>query len=643
MVQTILLSILVFLGGCAAQAQGLAVRNSHVQAQLVSQVQSIQPGTDFWVAVVMTMDPDWHIYWKNPGDSGLPLEIRWDLPDGFQAEALQWPYPHKFDQPPLASYGYEGTVFLLTKIHVPAQLVPGPQTLRAQLKWLVCAAQCIPGRANLQLQVPVSDHPPQLNHAVSKNFARTRADLPVQTHRWKIAAQDNGQTLTLQLTAAQQEPDLSSVYFFPERGDIINHAAPQTLRKTPQGWELDIPRSSLSSGPLSQVKGVLVSSNGWGPRGERALALDLKIGPPPAPVKPDDVNRQLFLMLLFAFVGGMVLNLMPCVLPIVSLKIFNFIQHSKKGTPQLLAHGLVFTGGILVSFWVLNSLLLLLRAGGHQVGWGFQFQSPAFLVFLSLVFFTLALNLFGLFEVPALIAILPPKRKTEWINVFISGCLATLSATPCTAPFMGTALGFSLSQPPLVSFLVFTFLGLGMAFPYIMLCAFPPLLRFVPKPGPWMVHFKRFLGLLLLATVAWLLWILWAQVGPLSKTVSDPTAVSERGGIQWMPFSQKLVDRLRAEKRIVFIDFTARWCLTCQVNERVALNNPAVVAKFKELNVAAVKADWTLQDAYIAKILASYGKNAIPLYVLYGKNTEPMILPEIITPKIVLDALEKVE
>lgn len=640
------LVIALTLTGCAAQAQGLAVRNGHVQARLIPEVQSIQNGQSFWAALSMTMDPGWHIYWKNSGDSGLPLKIQWHLPPGFQVHDLQWPTPEKIDQPPLTSYGYQGTVLLLSRIDPPADLGPGPHLIRAKVNWLVCAEQCIPGYATVEFELPASHQPAQIDPAFAKDFSQTRFRLPLEKSDWKIAAEDQKQNLTLYIDYPPQKYSLGPVYFFPERNDLINHALPQALKKTEAGYELSAPRSTLATQPIPQVKGVLYSPVGWrGPGSEQGLAIDIPASPRAAAVLPPSDPGQLPLMLLFAFLGGIILNLMPCVLPVLSLKILNFVYHSKSSKKQLWLHALVFTSGVLASFWVLDAILLVLRATGQQIGWGFQFQSPGFLIFLAGIFFVLALNLFGLFEIPGPLNLSPTAgRHSQWSNVFLSGALATLAATPCTAPFMGAALSFSLSQPPLVSFAIFTFLGLGMAFPYILLCLFPGLLRFVPKPGPWMEHFKKFLGVLLLATVVWLVWVLWGHVKIDPGAGATPQETSQQAGrIQWQPFSEELLAQMRQQNRIVFIDFTAKWCLTCQVNERLALGNPAVVKKFEKLNVAAIKADWTLQDAHIAKVLAGYGKNAIPLYVLYSKDPDakPLILPEIITPKIVLEALEK--
>jgi DsbC/DsbD-like thiol-disulfide interchange protein/cytochrome c biogenesis protein CcdA len=628
-----LCAVVLSSGISLAAPQSNAVRDVHVEAQLIAEGNSIAPAQSFWVALRLKMDSQWHVYWKNPGDSGTPPKIKWHLPEGFKAGDIQWPYPTKIDQPPLRTYGYEEEVFLLVKIDPPSQLTGETVTLKARTDWLMCKIECIPGRAELEFQLPVSSEPPQPNSPWIKHFADTRARLPLEESGWAIAAQDHNRTLTIRLN----NPDaykLSDVYFFPERDDLINHADEQILKEVPGGYELAVTRSNLFTKPLTRLKGILVSKEGWrGPDTEAALTVDIPVG------APTQTPLKLPAALLFAFIGGLILNLMPCVLPVLSLKVLGLIKQAGEDRSKMRLHGLIFTAGVVVSFWVLAGILIALRAAGQQIGWGFQFQSPPFLIFLSLVFLIFALNLFGVFEIagPQINA----PRKQGMTGIFLNGVLATITATPCTAPFMGTALGFALSQSPQVALGIFTSLGLGMSSPYLLLTFFPPLLRLLPKPGPWMIKFKKFLGVLLLATVVWLLWVLGTQVGFLKDGPASQETSSAK--IVWQNYSPELIEQLRAENKIVFLDFTARWCLTCQVNERIALDNAKVVEKFKELGVVAVKADWTSYDETITRALAAFGKNSIPLYVLYPKDQkEPVILPEIITPGTVLEALKKI-
>jgi thiol:disulfide interchange protein len=630
--------LLTFLIFCTpwVEAQEL-VRNGHVQAQLVSENQTIQPGTPFWVAVRLEMDPEWHVYWENPGDSGTPVIVQWQLPEGFKAGDLQWPFPHKIINPPLTSYGYEKELLLLVPIE-PAQDLPSQETvLKAKVDWLVCKISCVPGSVEVSLTLPVAAHAPQTNVQWSQEFAKTRAQIPLKHSEWTIRAANADNSLILTMIHPAKYP-LSDVYFFPLKDNLIDHAQEQILKEISQGYKLTIPRSSLSPGPISAVEGILVSKEGWrGPQTEQALMVHSKTTSPVPSLPIAEKQINLTLALLFAFIGGLILNLMPCVLPVLSLKILSLVKHAGDDQNKLWVQGLVFTAGVVSSFLALAGLLIALRLAGGQIGWGFQFQSQPFLIFLSVLFFTLALNLLGVYEI-TLPFQLQIKKKSGLISTFFNGVLATITATPCTAPFMGTALGFGLSQPPIISLLIFAFLGLGMAFPFLLLTLFPSLLGFLPKPGPWMVHFKRFLGVLLLGTVFWLVWVLGTQMG----LIKDSPAALSSSKIAWQSYSSELVQNLRLQGKIVFIDFTAKWCLSCQVNERVALYNAKVIEKIKELDVAMVKADWTNQDPAITQALASYGKNSIPLYVLYGKHSDrPLILPEIITPTIVLDALDK--
>ena len=429
---------------------------------------------------------------------------------------------------------------------------------------------------------------------------------------------------------------------------------------------------------MAEVEGKSVALEVDAPVAPKAT---VRVATPPA---RDDLPLALGL----AFLGGLVLNLMPCVLPVLSLKVLGFVRHAGEGGRPW-RHGAAFTLGVLVSFWTLAGLLLALRSAGEQVGWGFQLQSPAFVVFLSGLFLLLGLNLFGVFEIgTSLIAAGNlTARRTGLAASFGSGALATLVASPCTAPFMGSALGFGLTQPPALSVLVFTSLALGMAAPYFLLSLYPGWMRFLPKPGAWMEGFKQLMGFFLMATVAALVWLFGQQAGVngmgallaalvamgLGAWLYGRAAASTRprwrmaGGAagvglvtvgllvglsragagapareagEWEPWSRERVAELRQAGRPVFVDFTAAWCLTCQVNERVALRDPEVQARLRDRGVAFLKADWTLRDPQITEALASHGRQGVPLYVLYDGGREPVVLPEVITPGIVLEALE---
>ncbi|MCG3204809.1 MAG: Thiol:disulfide interchange protein DsbD [Elusimicrobia bacterium] len=631
------------------------LKGSHVKASLVSEVESIQPGTPFWVAIRLEMQPKWHTYWKNPGESGAPTEVSWQLPEGFKAGPLIWPTPIKIELPPVVSYGYEDEVLLLTQIFPPAVFRDTrPLTLKAQVDWLECEVVCIPGQAEVSLTLPLLITSPKPHIEWQERFSRTRFQWPLESSEWSVLASSTRDGFRLTVNSPKNPPDKpADLLFFAEDPNVIAYAAPQKFTPTPQGGTLDLFKSEASTSPVTYLRGVLVTSLGWrGPASEKALSINAPVskseGVSPTSLWPGSLQetrpgRRIAWALLLAFIGGFILNLMPCVLPVISLKILNFIQQTSGHSKKIAQHGWVFAAGVIVSFWALAGLLIALRASGQQIGWGFQMQNPFFVGFLFVLFLLLALNLFGLFEIGTKLIQLAgvTKGKSGFAGSFLNGVLATIVATPCTAPFMGVALGFALAQPPLVSFLVFTSLGLGMSFPYILLSSRPAFLKWVPKPGPWMIKFKSLMGVFLLATAFWLGWILYLQLVPKQENTLQ---TNQRGGI-WEPFSEERVKELRNQGRIVFVDFTAAWCLTCQVNERVVLNSEVVSQAFKGKNIAMLKADWTSHDEKITLALQKFGRSGVPFYVLYpsAADSPPITLPEILTNTIVLDAISKIQ
>jgi thiol:disulfide interchange protein DsbD len=677
-------TILLVLLAAQASAAG-----HHVQASLVSETESIQPGTPLQVAVRLQMDEGWHTYWKNPADSGLPTRMTWRLPEGLAAGPLQWPRPARIAAPPLVSYGYEREVFLPVEIAVAPSLAPGASVpLAGRVDWLECREACIPGKAELSLALPVRAEAPRPS-AFAGRFAETRVRLPVAAPEWTIAATTSARSLVLSFESAGARA--REAYFFASEPQVLEYAAPQPLSRSGSANLLGLSRDP--NGPdLKRLRGVLVAEVA-----DKTIALevDAPVGggaAASAPARGDGApsGPGLLAALALAFLGGLVLNLMPCVLPVLSLKVLGFVRHAGE-EGRAWRHGLAFTAGVLLSFWALAGLLLSLRAAGEQVGWGFQLQSPTFVVFLVALFFVLALNLLGVFEVGASLVAAGNlgARRTGLGASFWSGALATIVATPCTAPFMGSALGFGLSQTAAVSLAVFTSLALGMAAPYLVLSLHPGWLRFVPRPGAWMEWFKQLMGFFLMATVAALVWLFGRQVGvdgmaallaalvaiglgawiygrasssPSSRrqllgsaaaaalvTVGLLAGLSRAGAAapaaepgEWVAWSEEGVAAHRAAGRSVLVDFTADWCLTCQVNERVALRDPEVQARLREEGVVVMRADWTRHDPRITEALASHGRQGVPLYVLYGSGTgAPILLPEVITPGIVLDALSR--
>ena len=708
---TLLLNLMI---GSAVQAQ--PVRTDFVESQLVAEEASIQPGRSFWIALRMKMDEHWHIYWRNPGDAAYPTSIEWTLPEGFTAGPIHWPYPQQIDLPPLANYGYEGEVYLLTEITPPADLKPGTTVdITAYGDWLVCEEVCIPGSSYYTLPLPVKDEPPMAVEKWMDGFAKARGSLPLEEHGWKVEAAVTDSQVVIQATRpAWFTGELSVVKFFPYESTLINHFDTQLFTKDNTTYQVTANANILMSKTPERIQGVLVSEDGWrGPGSEKAIAFDVPVSgtmtvltataAAAVPTGGSDEVTNTWWALVFAFAGGIILNLMPCVLPVLSLKVLGFLQQAGEDESKSWQHGCMFTAGVLISFLVLAGILIGLRAGGEQLGWGFQLQSPAFVAIISSFLFLFGLSLFGVFEIGTSLVSAGGQydNRSGMTGTFISGVAATVVATPCTAPFMGSALGFALTQSTTQSLLIFAFLGLGMASPYLLLSFVPSLIRFMPKPGEWMVAFKQFLGFLLMATVVWLIFVIGNQTGVLGMTMllillvvlgigawvlgrwgsimaSRQTRLIARtvgviiiaGGLgyilsilptasgggmalqaksdsgpKWEAFSAQRVNELRQTGRPVFVDFTAAWCLSCQVNERVALHNYDVVRKFQELGVVTLKADWTSRDAEITRALGEFGRNSVPLYVLYtgDANAKPVLLPEILTPGIVLNALKEVK
>jgi len=560
-----------------------------VSVELITEVETCEGGKPFLAGVLLHHAPGWHTYGETSGEMGMPTEIHWELPEGFTASAIKWPTPVEFDIEGMKGVGYEGDTLLLVAITPPSNSQE-KITLKAKVDWLSCSSECcLPGS--------------------------------------------------------------------------------QSLESRPH-------KEMFKEIALADVNPSLLES------------------------KSPEEDHSLLLFLGMAFLGGMILNLMPCVLPVVSLKILNFVQMAGKNRRLILSHGLAYSLGVLLSFWVLAIALSILQAYGNSVGWGFQLQEPLFVALLAMILFVFSLSMFGIFEVGTMLQTLAGQQEVQKGNKglsssLFSGILATAVATPCTGPFLGPAVGFAVTQSPFISLLMFTSLGLGMAFPYLLLSAFPQLLRFLPKPGAWMITFRELVAFIMLATTLWLLWVFgaetsmmalflllqsflilgiacwtWGKFGVLhrskrtrrialgctvflmlfggklavdaSKQVEETTDIAfnmESNPLknEWVPFSKELLDKLTAEGKPVFIDFTARWCLICQTNH-MALSTDQVEKKFDQLGVVKMKADWTRRDPSITEELKKFGRSGVPLYLYYdGKKTKPEILPQILTPETVMD------
>lgn len=639
--------------GCATIPKSQVLEQAHTQVELVSDVSAVTPDQSFWVAIHMKMDPHWHVYWQNPGDSGLAPKIKWILPDGFKAGALQWPYPKVIRSEDLVTYGYEGEVLLLNRIKPPHAIDQNTVQFQAEVTWLACEVPCITGKGTVSLTLPVSKERIVPHPEWEKKFNETKAKLPIKLPDGSVVAWEDSDRIKLVVYPQTITPDrIQSVEFFPLVDDLIEHSAPQKFERIlgNKSFSLSLKRNARSANQtVKKVEGVLVvhssqRTQAW------VFSTSLEKAPVSIPMKPlvaksPVVTASLLGMLIFSFIGGILLNLMPCVFPVLSIKALTIVKHNRSRA-MLTRSVFGYTVGVVGTFLLFAVLIILLREAGQSVGWGFQFQSPYFVGGMAIFLFLLALNLLGFFEWPSLGGLSFNQKKDDpLLEAFASGILATIVATPCTAPFMGTAMSFALTQNANVNLLIFMFLGLGMAFPLILLCLFPPLVKKLPKPGPWMTTFKKIMALPLLATVVWLLWVVAGQIQTTKAEPVAPTTLQHpQSTLEWVPYHPNAVQQALKDGKIVFIDFTARWCLTCQVNKKLAFNSD-VIRLFKEKGVVAFKADWTNYDETITAGLAQYGKNSVPFNIfLYRENGQETqkALPEILTPAIVSEALKSI-
>ena len=684
---------LSFLTLCLVMLSGVAYAQEdithHSEAKLISQYASIEPGKDFRLALRLELEEGWHTYWRNPGDSGEAIEIIWDLPDGFEAGPIEWLAPLRIDEGPLRSYGYSHpSPIFISELSAPTNLTPGTSvTIAATAYWLICKEICIPLEKNLSLTLPVRDKRPASSRNVEV-FSIVREALPLPPPAdWSFQATSTTEGYLLRVTPPTQI-DPEGAYFFPYDPTTLNHSAPQPIRRDSNAFLITLKRSSYATGTAKRLQGVLVAeeSKMW-----TSYTQSLKIDVPVQEVSKGVTTPPLSfpLLLLLACIGGLLLNLMPCVFPILSIKVLGFATQEKNHG----RHGIVFAMGVILSFWILAGLLLVLRAASHEIGWGFQLQSPLFVAGMALLFVGIGLNLLGVFDIATFSIGSSTPRKDGYLQSFYSGVLATLVATPCTAPFMGAAIGAAIVMPTLHALLIFTALAVGMAIPYVVLSMLPGLQKRLPKPGAWMETIRHLLAFPMLATAIWLAWVFGKQTGidgvallllgflllgialwmlgrwpivQISKAVRLVTRsiavlvmilslVSAYAGTTfhvsgevssntaWQPFSQEKITELRAEGKAAFVDFTAAWCLTCQVNKQTTLGSTTVQNAFQEKGVVLFRADWTTRDDNITRALKEHGRNGVPLYVLYHSGSEtPILLPEVLTESIILQALEPI-
>jgi thiol:disulfide interchange protein DsbD len=677
---------LLLVVGLPAQAASNSADAPHVHVQLVVPVSGFNPGEPADAGLYFKLEPGWHIYWKNPGDAGEPPHIHWTLASGITAGPLEFPPPKRLPLGPLMDFGYEDEVLFPLVLNVAQTVKTGPVMLHANVDWLVCQATCIPGKAELEVTRGIAPAPAEPVYLVSERdlFKRLSGHLPMPLPSTsKAIFQLSSTGFRLLIKTGQRE---LSATFFPEDQDILDNPAPQKFMPTANGLILDLKKDANLSANPTQLKGVLELSGG---RAYEIVAL-------PGVVAAQAPSSFAWLSLLrtsgLAFLGGLLLNLMPCVFPVLFLKGLALVNSGNEERGKLRAHGLVYAAGILVSFWALVAVLLGLRAAGATLGWGFQFQSPVFLSLMAGLLFFLGLSLAGQFEIGLTLTSAGGSlaAKQGYTGSFFTGVLAVVVATPCTAPIMGAAIGYALAQSVLVTFAVFTALALGLAAPYVALTLQPAWTRLLPKPGAWMEILRQAVAVPIFATVIWLAWVLaaaygtgvlaallasflllaiagwflgrwpatrWATVvaaliliGVITLAVfasremvtASETIFPPEAQVDWQPWSAEAVSRYQAQGRPVFVDFTAAWCLSCQVNERVALNRPEVQKAFRSANVALLRADWTRHDEAITQALTALGRSGVPAYALYAPGeTSPRLLPEVLTPGIVINALSK--
>ena len=670
----------------------------HVDAQLLAATDAIVPGQPLVVGLRLKHEREWHTYWQVPGDSGLPTRIEWQLPAGFTAGAIEWPHPKRLPAGPLVNFGYEGETLLLTTIRVPADLAVGRDaTVSGKAEWLECKDVCIPGGADITLTLPVKATAGPSGSAALFDAARARIPQALTGMTGQGTIDGNRIKLSFVLPAGKSA---NQVEFFPLEEGRIEAAAPQVLKREGNAVELYL----TAAQPVKDAKainGVLVVDGGPGARGwAGTLEMPLVAGAVPAvnanaaTAANANASMSLIAALSAAFLGGLILNLMPCVFPVLSLKLIGLAQHRTHSGP-LAAHGFAFAAGVILSFVLLAGLLIGLQQAGSALGWGFQLQTPWVVAALTVLFFLIGLNLLGVYEFTFGSGVANTRAadslvsKSDWRGSFGTGVLAVIVASPCTAPFMSAALGYAITQPAAVALTVFAALGVGMATPYLLLTLFPALLARLPRPGRWMELFKQFMAFPMFITCVWLLWVLAQQIDAngvalalvmlvavgfsvwavglsqrgaytfrwvalagavLAALTFAPLATSEPASTpkaattaSWVEYSPEKLAQLTSEGKPVFVDFTAAWCVTCQVNKRVALNTDKVISRFAAEGIVRMKADWTNRDERITQALAQFGRNGVPLYVLYDATGKPTVLPEILTEGTVLAALDKVK
>ena len=682
---------------------------AHTQAKLLLPATGARPGETVLAGVKLTMDTGWHTYWINPGTAGIATSIEWKLPPGITAGEIQWPLPEKMQAGEITTYGYEHETVLLVPLTLGTNVSSGLANIAARVSWLECQEQCVPGSGDVQAELNIGSESTASTDAAAlaawaKKIPATNFTAKVSA-LWKKSASENARDILFVVDWLGKGPaggvTHADFFPFPFNSDECEMMGDVQKPMVNSAVELDFAKSvkKYSGSWPSKVSGVLVLD-------DAAYVVNLPVNDPPQPIAAttSSPRASLWQMLMFAFIGGLILNIMPCVLPVIALKILGFVTEAKSNPAHIRRLGLVYAAGVLVSFFVLASLVIAVQTAGHKAAWGMQFDNPVFVVMMTTLVTLVAMNLFGVFEVTlgggAMDAANKLAARSGAGGAFFNGVLATLLATPCTAPFLAPALGFAFSQPAVIIVLVFLSAGAGLASPYVLLSWNPAWLKLLPKPGAWMEKFKMAMGFPMLATVMWLLlkvaggsfgkdnivwlgvwlvvvataaWIFgeFAQRGhkhrpiasviallilvigyvfalekqldwrrPMAKTTNADEAADKNAF--WRTWSPQAVNDARTNGQPVLVDFTADWCLTCQLNARTSIEVPSVSNLLKELKGVAFKADYTHFPDNITEELNRHNRAGVPLVLVFPADTNkpPFVLPELLTENIVLEKLK---
>ena len=671
-------SIKLFLIFCVSLIPTISLADNIVEVsdstiELLTESNLIEPGDELLVGFKFSLSPGWHTYWVNPGDAGEGASIKWNLPRDVKASKILWPGPERIPVEPLMTFGYEDEVVLLTKIYTTKN-TDIPLTLNALVSWYTCKEICIPQEAEVSIPIKLGFKSPSSSNRLLK---QTLENVPTPFKgTYRVQSLDDSYIIQGQFENNKQ---YDSIYFFPRFYGLTDYVESQLYEKNKDSFSLQVQPSGLKIEHES-FEGVLATEK------DGRLSY-FEINHSLSSVNSSQ-EFSVLTLIIFAFFGGLILNVMPCVFPILSIKILRFVEQSENSSYKTFKQGCLFSVGVIVSFLLIAALLISLKSGGESIGWGYQLQSPIVVSLLFYLFIVMGYIFMSNIIIGSSLARLSliSSSKGDSLESFLTGVLAVIVASPCTAPFMGSAIGFALLQPSFYSILIFLGLGIGFSLPYLILSAKPSLLSFLPKPGQWMETFKQFMAFPMWASALWLLWVLSGQVdsqeiiqvllGALIITIGLwllEKNKSESNWVKWMirlPFvlllifalwlvpttysdsdetqdqlayTPQLLEDLREENNLVFLNFTADWCITCKVNEAVALKTSEVSKVLAEKNITYLEADWTRKDPIISETLEQYGRTGLPLYLLFPSEGDPLILPEILTEDILLSYLNEVQ